>query len=292
MTYQWYFNSSPIGGATSSTYNNSHANQSAGGNYRVVVANSTGGTTSQVAVLTILIPAGVDNQPQNVTNFVGQNASFSVGVSGTAPISYQWRLNGNSIAGATNSSLTLTNVQLSDAGQYSVQATNVAGSDTSSNARLVVLAPPSISSQPQDVTVMAGQNAGFSVTATGGAPLSCQWYFNGNLLAGATNPVLNVSQANSSNAGGYSVVVSNPGGFAASTVATLTVNPVPPVTLIPVQAGALSNAGGGFSFQVTVPQGYTYVVFASSDLQNWSPIATNVAQSASDTFTDADPMSL
>jgi hypothetical protein len=51
------------------------------------------------------------------------------------------------------------------------------------------------------------------------------------------------------------------------------------------------NAGAsqkGFNFQVSVPAGYTYVVQASTDLVNWSPIATNTAVSASDVFTDTD----
>jgi len=62
-----------------------------------------------------------------------------VTATGTAPLKYQWYFNGsNSISGGTNSTLTLTNVQLTDAGLYSVAVTNAVGFMTSSNATLTV----------------------------------------------------------------------------------------------------------------------------------------------------------
>jgi hypothetical protein len=79
-------------------------------------------------------------QPANQLAAVGSNASFSVTAGGTQPLNYQWRLEGNALTGATNSVLNLTNVQLTDAGNYSVVVANVAGSVTSSNALLTVSA--------------------------------------------------------------------------------------------------------------------------------------------------------
>ncbi|MBI5775014.1 MAG: immunoglobulin domain-containing protein, partial [Verrucomicrobia bacterium] len=82
----------------------------------------------------------ITSQPQDQSVTVGGNASFSVGVSGTPPIAYQWRLNGTNLAGATSATLALTNVQFAQAGGYSVVVTNVAGTVTSSNATLTVSA--------------------------------------------------------------------------------------------------------------------------------------------------------
>ncbi len=83
------------------------------------------------------------SQPTNQTVMVGGAAIFSVTASGTPPLSYQWNFNGTNIAGATNTTLTLTNVQLNQAGNYAVLVTNVYGSALSSNAALTVNLPAS-----------------------------------------------------------------------------------------------------------------------------------------------------
>ena len=77
------------------------------------------------------------------------------------------------------------------------------------NALLTVLVPPSISAQPQSLTVTQGTDAPFAVTAAGTAPLSYQWLLNGAPISGATDSDYTVINAQSTNAGSYSVVVSN-----------------------------------------------------------------------------------
>jgi hypothetical protein len=77
-------------------------------------------------------------QPTNQSVSLGASAAFSVTGSGTPPLLYQWRLVTMNLASATNSSLTLTNVQLVNAGNYSVVLTDSAGSVTSKVAVLSV----------------------------------------------------------------------------------------------------------------------------------------------------------
>mgnify|MGYP003342195808 CR=1 FL=1 len=82
--------------------------------------------------------------------------------------------------------------------------------------------PPSITAQPVGQTVVAGSTATFSVTATGTAPLSYQWFYNGtNLLAGATNTVLALANVQTNQAGSYTVVVTNAYGSVTSAPASL-----------------------------------------------------------------------
>jgi len=88
------------------------------------------------------IPPTITSQPASQTVTVGGGVVFTVTAAGTAPLSYQWRLGGNSLPGATAPSLTLLNVQLTNAGNYSVLITNTSGSALSSNALLTVLAAP------------------------------------------------------------------------------------------------------------------------------------------------------
>ncbi|MGZ4987091.1 MAG: hypothetical protein ACXWBP_03520, partial [Limisphaerales bacterium] len=77
-------------------------------------------------------------QPQSRTNFPASDASFSVIVAGSGPMTYQWRFNGVEISGATTNSYARTNVQSADVGSYSVIITNAQGTVTSASAQLTV----------------------------------------------------------------------------------------------------------------------------------------------------------
>jgi hypothetical protein len=84
---------------------------------------------------------------------------------------------------------------------------------------------PAITTQPASQTVIAGQTAAFSVTATGTAPLSFQWQKNGANIIGATSSSYATPATTAADSGAkFSVVVSNSAGTATSTNATLTVN--------------------------------------------------------------------
>jgi len=112
--------------------------------------------------------------------------------------------------------------------------------------------PPSIIGGPEDLTVIAGQPANFTVAAIGGAPLAYQWYFNTNsALSDATNSTYTLPSTVLGDAGGYSVVVTNSSGVATSAVAILTVEPpVPPA--ITAQPQDLTNVVGSTAvFSVT-----------------------------------------
>src|SRR5204862_508331 len=111
--------------------------------------------------------------PQTVTQ--GANATFSVVVTGTAPLKYQWVFGGTNIGGATASSYSRLNAQPAHAGDYSVIVTNGGGAVTSTVAMLTVNVPPGITAQPQSQTATQGFSATFTVEATGTAPLSYQW---------------------------------------------------------------------------------------------------------------------
>ncbi len=83
-------------------------------------------------------PVTITQQPQPVATAQGAPTAFSVAATGTELLKYQWRRNGVSIKGATAATLTLPNVAISQAGAYSVVVSNPAGSQTSTNASLVV----------------------------------------------------------------------------------------------------------------------------------------------------------
>ncbi|NBV24628.1 MAG: hypothetical protein EBS05_22250 [Proteobacteria bacterium] len=209
-------------------------------------------------------PPAITTQPTNQTVTAGANVTFSVGVTGTAPLFYQWRLAGTNLPGATNATLALANVQTNQAGNYSVVITNTAGSTTSGNAILTVNPPPvapSITTHPVDQTAIVGSDAAFAVSATGTAPLFYQWQLGGTNLSGATNATLTLLNVQTNQAGNYSAVVTNMAGNATSSNAVLTVNAPPIITTQPISQGVTAGTGVAFSVAVagTAPLSYQWL---------------------------------
>jgi len=352
----------------------------------VVVANGI----SSDAITFSSIPLTITSQPQGLTVFQPDSAAFSVGATGISPVAFQWQLNGAPLAGATNSTLILSNVQPSQAGNYSVVVSNPSGSLTSADAPLVVIPTvplpvaldatnlswttdgdaqwhgltalshyggsagqsgplgdgqssrlattvngpgtltfwwkvssatnadfltfaangvtqaaisgevdwspmtvylevgpqtlqwtyaktnsggsgldagwvdevgyvaggvgPIISTQPAGVDVVAQTPVSFNVGAGGTPPLRYQWWFDGAPLPGATNSSLNLPQPWFTNAGLYSVAITNGYGFALSSNAPLAVLGVAAfgndvfnqVTLVPALVDVVGIAAGAY----------------------------------------------
>ena len=105
------------------------------------------------------------------------------------------------------------------------------GVSAPSNSGSVIATAPSITTQPTNQTVTAGQSATFSVTAAGTAPLSYQWQKGTTAIAGATSASYTTAATTTADNGTqYRVVVSNSEGNATSNAATLTVNAATPST--------------------------------------------------------------
>ena len=170
-------------------------------------------------------PASITTQPVPITVYETQTATFSVYASGSN-LTYQWRRNGTNITGATSPSYTTPATALSDSGaSYTVSVTGTTGSPTSTAAALTVRSgTPVIASQPTNQSVIAGQPASFSVTATGLPPFSYQWTKGSAPITGATTAYYTTPAAASGDSGSqYSVTVTNGMGTVASTTASLTV---------------------------------------------------------------------
>src|SRR5262249_48842651 len=149
-----------------------------------------------------------------------------------------WKKNGADIAGASAASLPLGNVQSGDAGTYTVVVANGAGSITGNPATLTVTpapAAPVITTQPVSQTATVGGNVSFDVVATGFPAPAYQWKKNGADVAGATAATLSLTNVQLTDAGTFTVVVSNSQGSVTSNPAVLTVNPPPSVPVIASQ---------------------------------------------------------
>jgi Immunoglobulin domain/PA14 domain len=258
LAYQWRRNGGNISGATSATYTTPPTTAADNGvQFSVVVSNASGTVTSANALLTVNAAPVITTHPANSLVNVGQTATFSVTATGAAPLAYQWRRNGGNISGATSATYTTPPTTAADNGaQFSVVVSNAAGMDTSNNALLQVLTPPSITAQPAHQTVSSGQTATFTVSATGSLPIAYQWYRNGAAISGATSPIYTTPVVTSVDHGvAFSVVVTNPAGSVTSANAILSVIYVATNSRKIAVSGELADASGnpvGYPTPVTV----------------------------------------
>ncbi|MBI5424829.1 MAG: immunoglobulin domain-containing protein [Opitutae bacterium] len=312
LSYQWRKDGANLPGATSSTYSIASVTSGDAGTYSVVVSNSVGNATSNGATLTVTASAvapTIATQPASQTVNTGASVTFSVTASGTAPLSYQWRKDGAAIAGAVSASFTIASAATSDAGAYTVVATNSAGSATSNSATLTVntantATAPSITTQPAAQTVNVGASVSFIVAASGTAPLSYEWRKDGATIAGATSSTFTIAAAANGDAGTYSVVVSNSAGSATSNGATLTVNSTstataPSITTQPASVTVSTGQSATFSVAATgtaplsyqwrkdgaaiagaTSASYTIAAVTSNDAGAYSVVVSNSAGTA------------
>jgi pectate lyase len=143
------------------------------------------------------------------------------------------------------------------------------------NWMLTTYAPtaPVITAQPQNLSLVPGNTATFTVIASGSANLVYQWYRNTNsLIAGATNSTFTLNSVQATNAGVYSVVVTNSAGSVTSAFATLA---VASGTYARPQVGSANFSGGSLVLSVSGDAGPDYIVQVSTNLTTWDSIFTN-----------------
>ncbi|MEO5959085.1 MAG: hypothetical protein ABIZ49_13980, partial [Opitutaceae bacterium] len=253
--YQWYKNGEEIPGAIASTFVIETATAADGGTYGLTVANSAGSSSVSGELIVRPLAAMVFTaHPRNLTVQVGQQAVFFFTATGSFPRTYQWRKNGVDIVGANAATYSIPVAGLDDAGSYSVVVTNNAGPTVSNAATLIVNAATPIviaNGSPQDATAVQGQSAALQVFLNmGSPPLTYQWSKDGVPVAGATAFDFKFPGVALTDAGNYSVAVSNPAGTATSRRAMLTVTPATPVRIVTQPQGVISNVGGSANFAV------------------------------------------
>ncbi|MGH7951056.1 MAG: LamG-like jellyroll fold domain-containing protein [Limisphaerales bacterium] len=168
--------------------------QYAGNICEVAFWNGTALTLDQVQTLYDAsgTPPQITQQPVSAT--VNQNGAFTntVAATGSHPLAYQWYKDNAPIDNQTNTSLIFNPVKAGDQGSYYVVVSNNGGSVTSAVVSLTVNSSPTITNQfpvayTNLITLFAGANPTFSVSAVGAQPIHYQWFTNGVAVAGATN---------------------------------------------------------------------------------------------------------
>ncbi len=216
-------------------------------------ANPVTLTINSVTGLTPINPPTIATQPAAISLNPGQAGSVGVGVTGTPPLTYQWRKDGTNISGATGATYSIPSAATADGGNYSVVVTNAYGTVTSSAAAVTITTaaiPATITTQPASATVNIGDSPSFLVAAFGSSPVAYQWRKDGVAIAGATGTTLSLSKVTAADAGNYTVVVTAGGGATTvtSAAAALNVNTAPAITTQP--ASVTTAVGQNVTFSV------------------------------------------
>jgi hypothetical protein len=138
MTYQWTCSGTNIVGANTETLILTNVQFEQSGNYSVAITNSMGYAISRSAALTVLSAPLILSQPASQVGYWGYGILFQVDAEGSLPLSYQWYIDGFPISWATNAILDFSDLELTDAGEFWVEVTNLYGSITSDSATLIV----------------------------------------------------------------------------------------------------------------------------------------------------------
>jgi hypothetical protein len=240
--------------------------------------------TNLTTNITIIIwaPPNITGPPTNQAAPVGGNASFTVTATGSGPFTYKWQFAGTNIAKATNTTLLLTSLLATDFGTYTVVVSGPGGS-SSNSATLSVssgVIAPTITTQPQSLTVTNGNDALFTVVASGTTP-NYQWRFFGTNLPGATAASLSIPSAQPVNSGDYVVDVWNSAGTNTSNPAHLTVLVPPGITTQP-QSLTVTNGNSAL---------FSVVASGTTPSYQWTFFGTNLpgATSSSLSILKAQP---
>lgn len=290
--FQWRKDGTDIPGATQATYMIAETSLGDAGDYTVYIWNEEGNVTSEVATLTVnpIPPEApvITQQPQSQSSLVTQTVIFSVEATGHPAPEFQWRKDGVELNGETGTSLTLTDLALSDSGDYDVVVSNSEDTIFSEVATLTVAEGPSaptILTQPEGQTVTEGEPIVLTVEATGNPTPTYQWRFNGSPISGADQATFEIASAAPADTGSYDVVVSNSEGTLISDAAAVEVLFAPVISNAPQALTVTVGGPASFSVTATGNPAPTYQwYFDGSPLAGETEAVLSIAETA---FSDA-----
>ncbi len=206
LTYQWQRDLESLAGETSATL--SLSNIQGNNSYRCIVRSDCGIMLSDSVTVGLAQLPVITEEPTSQGVCVGETAQFRVAANSEADLRYQWRKNGQNMAGQNAALLDLGAVESDDAGSYYCVVWNSAcGSVVTETVTLQVSATPEITSQPADVFGCLGDQVSMTVSATGAS--SYQWRKDGQALNGQTQATLNLDLQDFAQEGAYDCVIEN-----------------------------------------------------------------------------------
>jgi dienelactone hydrolase len=223
VTYQWQHNGQDIADATDANLVLSGLQADTIGTYSVKVSNCHGSLQTTNARL-YLRPYHVE-VPQYQILPVGADLELTGRLVGSLPMNYRWYRDWVLQSGLTRdnptSTLSVPNVQLSDAGVYKLTVTNAAGLSSQGNIDTPVL----VVQPPTNQVAAVGSTLTFAAKVARGSANTpgLQWQYAGVDIEGATSESLTLTNVQSADAGIYTFIVTNNINLSTSFSATLNV---------------------------------------------------------------------
>ena len=279
---------------------------------RVITVMRSYMDTSAASCSTVL-PAVTQN-PGGSTINEGDPISFTGAFDSLGTVSYQWRRGGVNlnddarIHGSHTPTLSISPTVVGDQASYDLQIISTSCTNTTTQpAALFVNATcpagnprPSIGGQPSDLSVIAGTQAQFTVSASGEPSLSYQWrrglivLSNTATMTGVDTPTLTINPADYADSGGYNCVVTGSVCSSTSAQATLLVTPPPPgpfalsfpapgatgVSATPTLAWDTSSAATSYTVKVSLAPSFASTVFSLQTTSNFLPLTPGTLQSS------------
>lgn len=213
--------------------------------YGCRVYNGGGSVSCPSFSLTVSSPLAIVTQPVSQNTYEGGSATLSVVASGDPAPTVDWYFGGKLVG--TGSSLTLNNIQASQAGEYQCVVKNSTGTLNCNKASITVSQSVKITGQPASTTGTAGAALTLTLSAVGES-LNYDWSKNGTSL-GINSSSLSFSSLKASDEGTYSCRIWNSTSSANCNSFTLTVNQAPTITTQPAAASAFED--GSVTLSVT-----------------------------------------
>lgn len=235
ITYQWTRDGEDLPGETSPTLTLDAVTPADDGWYVCRASAACGSVYSSAARVMIpnRIPLVIVEQPNPVQACEGSSATMTVTVAGSAPISFQWKRNGDPIPGATSPTLIFNPLQSSDEGAYSCDLITTCDALTSETTHVTVLTPLAILEQPTPIVACEGASVALTVVAAGSGPVTYQWKRGNAIVPGETAATLRFASLSPADAGSYTCDVVAACGAATSAAAAVTVQTGPVWVLQP-----------------------------------------------------------
>jgi hypothetical protein len=230
----WFKDGHSVEGATNTVLSFTNVSFATAGTYVAVLTTVFQSLTSAPVAISVS-PLLVTISPATQSLRRGSNAVFSAAAEGIGPFRYQWRFNSEELPNATNATLAVTNIQLTNEGMYDLAVANAFGAVTSAPVFLGVLIAPTVAIPPLNQTVVEGGNATFSFRISGhpgpfGYQLRKSSLTLSNYISEEPYGFLTLFNVQATNAGTYRIVVTN------------AANPSPGLALDPVTLTVLADS--------------------------------------------------
>ncbi len=274
------------------------------GSYTITVTGIASGAPNQTQNITYTINPGagpvINTHPLSQSSCQGGTVTFAIAATGATTYQWQKSMDGgvtwSPITGATGTSYTIVNVQPSDAAQYRCATSGQCGTTNSNGGMLTVNTAPAVTNQPANVTLCAGSNHTFTISAAG-TGITYQWQSSAAGCAGAWTNIAAATSATYSLTGittgqnntGYRCVVSGTCTPAAtSNCAVLTVVTSVGITAQPVDVIACagtntnftvagSDSGIIYQWQLSTDGGTTYNNIAGANTATYTITGVTLA---------------